>query len=151
MKVLSALFFVSILVGAAQAQQLEAGQWRVMTTQLGEGPVAAPPQIKMRCLTPAEVADPAKTFTPEVSTVNATCERTEYVLEGNFLKWRLQCRGQIDMDVAGQFIFESPTRYSAMIATKATVMERVVQSTLSTIDGQRVGECANKPEEKPRE
>ena len=142
MKFLFAALCVLIAAGAAQAQQLEAGQWRVMTTQLGEGPVAAPPQIRMRCLTPAEVADPAKTFSPEVSTVNAVCERTEYSLEQNFLKWRLQCRGQIDMDVAGQFIFESPTRYTAMVATKATVMERIVQSTLSTIDGQRVGDCA---------
>lgn len=141
MKSLFAAMCVLVAAGAAQAQQLEAGQWRVMTTQLGEGPVAAPPQIRMRCLTPAEVADPAKTFSPEVSTVNAICERTEYSLDQNFLKWRLQCRGQIDMDVAGQFIFESPTRYTAMVATKATVMERIVQSTLSTIDGQRVGDC----------
>ena len=146
MKALLAIVIVLSAAGAAQAQQLEAGQWRVMTTQLRQGPVSEPPQIKMRCLTPAEVADPAKTFSPEVSTVNATCERTEYSLEQNFLKWRLQCRGQIDMDVAGQFIFESPTRYTAMVATKATVMERVVQSTLSTIDGQRVGDCAEKPE-----
>jgi len=141
MKSLFAASCVVVAAGAAQAQQLEAGQWRVMTTQLNEGPASSPPQIKMRCMTPAEVADPAKTFTPEVSTVNATCERTEYALEGNYLKWRLQCRGQIDMDVAGQFIFESPTRYTAMVATKATVMDRVVQTTISTIDGQRIGEC----------
>ncbi len=141
MKSLVAALCVLLAAGAAQAQQLEAGQWRVMTTQLGEGPVAPPLQIRMRCLTPAEVADPAKTFSPEVSTVNAVCERTEYSLDQNFLKWRLQCRGQIDMDVAGQFIFESSTRYTAMVATKATVMERIVQSTLSTIDGQRVGDC----------
>jgi hypothetical protein len=146
MKSLFAAMCVLVAAGAAQAQQLEAGRWRVMTTQLGEGPVAAPPQIRMRCLTPAEVADPAKTFSPEVSTVNAICERTEYSLDQNFLKWRLQCRGQVDMDVAGQFIFESPTRYTAMVATKATVMERIVQSTLSTIDGQRVGDCAKEGE-----
>ena len=142
MKALLAVVFVFAAAGAAQAQQLEAGRWRVMTTQLGEGPVAAPPEIRMRCLTPAEVADPAKTFSPEVSTVNAICERTEYSLDQNFLKWRLQCRGQVDMDVAGQFIFESSTRYTAMVATKATVMERIVHSTLSTIDGERVGDCA---------
>ncbi len=141
MKSLVAALCVLLVAGAAKGQQLEAGQWRIMTTQLGQGPVSEPPQVKMRCLTPAEVADPAKTFTPEASTVNATCERTEYVLEGNYLKWRLQCRGQIDMDLAGQFIFDSPTHYTAMIATKATVMDRVVQSTMSTIDGQRVGEC----------
>lgn len=141
MKSLFAAVCVLVAAGSAQAQQLEAGRWRVMTTQLGQGPVSEPPQIKMRCLTPAEVADPAKTFSPEVSTVNAICERTEYSLEQNFLKWRLQCRGQVDMDVAGQFIFESPTHYTAMVATKATAMERIVHSTLSTIDGQRVGDC----------
>ena len=145
MKALLAIVIVLAAAGAAQAQQLEAGQWRVMTTQLSKGPVSEPPQIKMRCLTPAEVADPAKTFSPEVSMVNATCERTEYSLDENFLKWRLQCRGQIDMDVAGQFIFESPTRYTAMVATKATAMERIVHTTLSTIDGERVGDCAEKP------
>ena len=50
------------------------------------------------------------------------------------------------MDVAGQFIFESPTRYTAMVATKATAMERIVHTTLSTIDGERVGDCVEKPE-----
>lgn len=128
-------------VSAAQAQQLEAGYWRVMTTQLAKGPAASPPEIKMRCLTPAEAADPVKTFSPAVSTVNSMCEPTEHSLENNYLKWRLQCRGQIDMDVAGQFIFESPTRYTAMVMTKATIGHGVVHTSMSTIDGERVGAC----------
>ena len=140
-KVLFAGMCALFAAGAAQAQQLEAGHWRVMTTQLGQGPVASPPEIKMRCLTPAEAADPVKTFSPEVSTVNSMCEPTEHSLDQNYLKWRLQCRGQIDMDVAGQFIFESPTRYTAMVMTKATVGNGVAHTTMSTIDGERVGAC----------
>lgn len=124
---------------SALAQTLEAGRWRVMTTTLS-GPLA-PPQVATRCLTPEDVADLGKTFVPQVKTENSECKRTEFNLESTGLTWRLQCKGQLDMDVAGQFIFDSPTRYSAMVTTKASMLDQIVQQSMVSISAERIGEC----------
>jgi hypothetical protein len=128
-----------IAAQSAKAQSLEPGRWRVLTTTLS-GPLA-PPMVATRCLTPDDVADLGKTFGAQASTVNSECERTEFKLEPQGLTWRLQCKGQVDMDVAGQFIFESTTRYSAFIVTKATMLDRIVQETMVSIAAERIGEC----------
>ena len=124
---------------AATAQSLEPGRWRILTTTLSGS--LAPPMVATRCLTPDDVADLGKTFGPQASTVNAQCERTVFKLESQELTWRLQCKGQVDMDVAGQFIFESSTRYSAFVVTKATMLDRIVQETMVSISAERIGEC----------
>jgi hypothetical protein len=128
-----------IAASSTFAQTLEPGRWRIMTTTVS-GP-AAPPQVATRCLTPEEVADLGKTFGPQVATENSECKRAEFKLEPSGLTWRLQCRGQLDMDVAGQFIFDSPTRYSAFIATRATMLDRIVHDTSVSISAERIGEC----------
>lgn len=136
---LIALLAVVALVPSASAQNLEAGRWRVLTTTLS-GPLA-PPQVATRCLTPEDVADLGKTFAPQVKTENSECTRTEFKLEPTGLTWRLQCKGQLDMDVAGQFIFDSPTRYSAMVTTKASMLDQIVQQSMVSISAERIGEC----------
>jgi hypothetical protein len=123
----------------ASAQSLEPGRWRVLTTTLS-GPLL-PPQVASRCLTSEDVADPGKTFGPQVTTENSECERKEFRLEPSGLTWRLQCRGQLDMDVMGQFIFDSPTRYSALIKTRATMLDRIVHDTMVSISAERIGDC----------
>ena len=133
------LFALTCIPLTAGAVELQPGQWRVVTTPLS-GP-AMPPGVTMRCLKPEEVKDPGKTFAPQVSTVNSECERTRFDLDETSLTWRLQCKGQLDMDVAGQFVFESPTKYSAIIATKAAMLERIVQESVVTITAERVGDC----------
>ena len=124
-------------IDVARAEPPEPG-WRVITTTLSGPP--SPPQVAMRCLTPEEVGDLGKTFGPQVSTVKSECER-EFEFEPSSLKWRLQCRGQINIDVAGQFVFESATRYSAMVVTRATMIDLVVQNSMVSIDAERVGAC----------
>jgi hypothetical protein len=126
-------------LNAAHAESPEPGRWRVITTTLSGPP--SPPQVAMRCLTPEQVGDLEKTFGPQVSTVNSDCERTEFSREPSGMKWRLQCRGQINIDVAGQFVFESATRYSAMVVTRATMIDLVVQNSMVSIDAERVGAC----------
>jgi hypothetical protein len=141
MKVALIVVALLLLVAAwpASAENLEPGRWRVITTTLSGPP--SPPQVASRCLTPEETADPGKTFGPQFSTVNSLCERTEFKLDPSGLTWRLQCKGQVDMDVAGQFIFESATRYSAMLVTRAMVLDRIVQNTMVSIVAERVGAC----------
>ncbi len=111
----------------------------MLTTTLS-GPLT-PPQVATRCLTPEDVADLGKIFVPQVKTENSECKRTEFKLDATGLTWRLECKGQLDMDVAGQFIFDSPTRYSALITTKATMLDKIVQQNMISISAERIGEC----------
>ena len=128
-----------LLASPAAADGLQAGQWKVTSMPEING-APAPPNERMRCMTPAEVADLGKTFSPEASTVNAACERAEHELTATSLKWRLTCTGQVNMDVAGAFAFETPQRYSAEVRTQMTMAGQTMQSRVK-ITGERVGEC----------
>jgi len=124
----------------AGADGLRAGQWQ--TSQQAEiNGVAGPVQQSTRCLTPEAVADLDKTFSPVSRTTNSTCERVEHELTPQRLKWRLQCSGQIDMDVAGEFTFDSPEHYAAVITARSFMLGRLMQNVRTSIEGQRVGEC----------
>ncbi|MEA2944784.1 MAG: hypothetical protein QOI40_114, partial [Alphaproteobacteria bacterium] len=74
-------------------------------------------------------------------TVNSTCERTEYEASGRTLKWRLQCKGQIDMDVSGDFNFDSPVHYTATILTKGWMAGSLMSDVKTELTGERVSEC----------
>jgi len=136
---LAASFCTLALALPAHADGLEAGYWKVTSSPEING-APAPVNERMRCLTPAEVSDLGKTFSPETNTVGASCERAEHELTATSLKWRLKCTGQVDMDVAGAFAFETPQRYSAEVRTQMTMAGQKMQSRVK-IEGERVGEC----------
>jgi hypothetical protein len=127
------------LACAANAEGLQPGYWKVTSTPEVNG-APAPPQEKLRCMTPAETSDLDKTFSPEARTINSACERVEHELTATSLKWRLKCTGQMMMDVAGAFSFESPQRYVAEVRTQMSMPGQTVASRVK-IEGQRVGEC----------
>ena len=119
---------------------IEPGQWKVTATTVMNG-AATPPQAKARCLTPEQTGDVAKTFGPVSGTVNSTCEMVEHELTPQRLKWHLQCTGQLDMDLEGEFLFDAPEHYSATVTTASSMLGRQLQAGRMTIEGQRVGEC----------
>ena len=127
------------LASPAGAEGLQPGYWRVTSTPEING-APTPPQEKMRCMTPAETSDLDKTFSPEARTINSACERVEHELTANSLKWRLQCKGQISMDVAGAFRFETPQRYVAEVRTMMSMPGQTVASRVAIV-GERVGDC----------
>jgi len=135
--------FAAVTVAAfalpAHGETLQPGYWKVVSTPEVNGQPAQP-QEKMRCMTPAETADLDKTFSPEARTINSACERVEHELTATTLKWRLQCSGQMQMDVAGAFKFETPQRYVAEVATKMSMPGQSVSSRVAIV-GERVGDC----------
>jgi hypothetical protein len=134
-------FGVAALVAAdASADGLDAGLWRVTNKAEINGAVV-PPTQNMRCLTRDDVADLDKTFSAVSRTTNSTCERVEHEFTPQHLKWRLQCTGQLDMDVAGEFRFEARDHYTGTVLAQASMLGRVVQSVRTDIDAQWVGEC----------
>lgn len=133
-----ALAFMA-LASPATAEGLQPGYWKVTSTPEING-APTPPQEKMRCMTPAETADLDKTFSPEARTINSACERVEHEVTPVSLKWRLKCTGQMSMDVAGAFRFETPQRYSAEVRTQMSMPGQTVNSGVKIV-GERVGEC----------
>jgi hypothetical protein len=127
-------------VAAAAENLIEPGQWKITTNTLMNGS-AMPPQVKARCLTPEQAGDVGKTFGAAIDTVNSTCERTEYEASGRTLKWRLQCKGQLDMDVSGDFNFDSPVHYTATISTKGWMAGSLMSDVKTELTGERVSEC----------
>ena len=127
------------LASPALADGLQAGQWKIISSPEINGQ-PAPANERLRCMTPAEVADLGKTFSPEANTAGATCERAEHELTATSLKWRLTCTGQVSMEVAGAFAFETPQRYTAEVRSQMTMAGQTMQSRVK-ITGERVGEC----------
>ncbi len=124
----------------ALADGIQPGLWRVINKPEINGSVG-PTTQNMRCLTAADVADLDKTFSPVSRTVNSTCERVEHEFTPQRLKWRLQCTGQIDMDVAGEFIFDASDHYTGLVAARSSMAGRLMQEVRTQIEGQWTGEC----------
>jgi Protein of unknown function (DUF3617) len=129
-----------VLAMPAHADGLEAGLWRSLQTPTLNG-ITSPPRESTRCLRAADVNDLGRTFSPVVGTTNSSCERVEHELTPQRLRWRLQCRGQLDMDVAGEFIFERPDRYTATIVAISSMLGKTMQEVQTRIEAERVGEC----------
>lgn len=125
---------------AAQADGLQAGLWSVRQSPVIND-MAGPIQQNLRCLTAEAVADLDKTFSPVSRTVNSACERIEHESTPQKLKWRMQCTGQLDMDVSGEFVFETPQRYTATLTTEAKMAGQFMQKSRVTIEAEWIGEC----------
>src|SRR5262245_12067411 len=127
------LAMVSAFAGPpARADGLQAGLWRVLNKP-GINGVVGPEQQKMRCLTPEAVADLDKTFSPVARNANASCELVEHEMTPQRLKWHLQCTGQLNTDVTGEFVFDAPEHYSATVSTSASMAGQQVQASQVTI------------------
>ena len=136
------LCWLPALAVAARADTLaiQPGQWKVTTNIVMNG-ATAPPQTKLRCLTPEQAGDVAKTFGPVSGTVNSTCEPAEPETTGTSLKWHLQCKGQLDLDVLGDFNFDSADHYTATVISKGVMAGKLISDVKTELEGERIGEC----------
>ena len=101
----------------------------------------SPPQAKSRCITTEQAGNIAGTFGPVSGTINSTCEAPAVETAGSTLKWRLQCRGQLDIDVTGNFSFDSLRHYTATITSKGRMAGALVSDVKTDIEGEYVGAC----------
>ena len=83
----------------------------------------------------------ATTFSMVPATVNSDCAPIERSLNGGRLSWRLVCKGQINMELTGEFIFDSPHHYSGTVRTKASMAGMPMVDSQNTLEGQWVSEC----------
>jgi hypothetical protein len=129
------------LTAAAAADNLiEAGEWKVTSSAVING-ANQPAQSKSRCVTPEQAENVAATFGPVSGTVNSDCETPAVETAGKVLKWRLQCRGQLDIDAAGEFTFDNPHHYTAVITSKGKMAGQLISDVKTDIEAERVGDC----------
>jgi uncharacterized protein DUF3617 len=119
----------------------QAGLWKVVT-QPEINAMAAPAEVKTRCLKPEDVQDLEKTFAPAYRVQGSTCDRMDLQWSGQKLSWRIQCTGALSMEVAGSYEFDSPQHYTGVVTLLGSMGGREMRSR-TTLEGQRIGECPN--------
>lgn len=132
---------VLALMGAsAAADGIEAGLWKVITV-VETGGLKGPPRETSKCLTAEQVADLPSTFSPVANTINSTCAPIERKFDGTKLTWHLVCKGQLDMELDGEFDFDSPHHYIGSVASTAEMAGQTMPGSKNTVEGQWVSAC----------
>jgi hypothetical protein len=126
--------------GLAVADGIAPGEWKLTETMVMNGNKTAP-QTRTRCLSVEQAGDTATTFSPEYRTVNSGCERVEFKSTATALRWRMMCTGQMDMDISGDFAFDTTKHYTATIISKGGMGGREFVNTTVSIEGEHVGDC----------
>src|SRR5580704_13537431 len=126
--------------GVALGDGIEPGLWRVIT-RTETGGVIGPPHESSKCLTPEQTGDLATTFSPVAGTINSVCAPIERNLSGGKLTWRLVCKGQLDMELTGEFSFDDPHHYTGVVHTKAEMAGMLMVDSRNTLEGQWASEC----------
>lgn len=124
----------------ASADGIEAGLWKIGTVIETAGR-AGPPRETSKCLTADQVADLPATFSPVASTINSTCEPMARKFDGKKLTWHLVCKGQLDMELDGEFSFDSPHHYSGTVQSKAEMGGQAMPGSKTTVEGTWVSAC----------
>lgn len=125
---------------AAFADGIEPGLWKIISRVESNG-VISPPRESMKCLTPDQTQDIATTFSPVSRTINSECAPIERNFVDGKLTWKLICKGQLDMELAGDFTFDSRRHYSAAVRSRATMAGAPPVESVNTLDAEWVSEC----------
>jgi hypothetical protein len=133
-------WLVPLAASRAADTLIEPGEWKVTSTTVLNGAVQ-PTQAKSRCITAEQAQDVAKTFGPVSATINSTCADPDIQTSGRTLTWRLQCRGQLDADVAGHFEFDSPQHYTATVTSQGRMAGALISDVKTGLEGERLGDC----------
>ena len=138
-RIATAAAFV-LAASMALADGIDPGLWKIITrTQTGG--VIGLPHESSKCLTAEQTEDLATTFSPVAGTVNSVCAPIERHLDGQRLSWRLVCKGQLDMELTGEFNFDSPHHYSGTVRTKAVMAGIPMVDSQNTLEAEWISEC----------
>ncbi|MGC1776888.1 MAG: DUF3617 family protein [Xanthobacteraceae bacterium] len=129
-----------LFVSSAFADGIDPGLWTIID-RIENGGVISPPHISSKCLTSDQTGDLATTFSPVATTVNSDCAPIERSLKGPLLTWHLVCKGQLNMDLSGEFNFDSPHHYTGTVHTKAEMPGMPPVDTQNTVEGHWVSAC----------
>jgi hypothetical protein len=131
---------LALSASVAFADGIEAGLWKI-TTVIETNGMTGPPRETSKCLTAEQVADLPATFSPIASTINSTCEPMQHSFDGKKLNWHLICKGQLDMELTGEFNFDSPHHYTGSVQSTASMGGQTMPGSKNTVEGRWVSAC----------
>ena len=143
MPILCRVAVAAVLVAHAStafADGIEPGLWKIFSRIETNG-VIGPQQESTKCLTPEQTGDLAVTFSPAPRTINSECVAIERTLDGDRLKWKLVCKGQLDMELTGDYKFRDGRQYAGIVRTRTAMGGRPMSDTVTTLYAERVSDC----------
>jgi len=136
----TAAVVAAVAGSTAFADGIEAGLWKI-TTIVDSGGMASPPHQSSKCLTAEQVGNLPATFSPVATTINSECDPMERTFDGKELKWHLVCKGQLDMELIGEFNFDTPHHYTGSVQTKASMAGQPMPQSKNSVEGEWVSAC----------
>lgn len=133
---LVALTLAVVSTASAEGIQIQSGQWKVTTTI--ENSMMPQPQVKTstECVK-QESWDPTK----EMMKDNSGCKVTDQKVEGNTLRWKLECPNKMGkMTGSGEFTVDGDSATGSM--DMSMTLQGQPMTFKSTWKGTRVGECS---------
>src|ERR1700692_1464914 len=132
---------LAFAASVAFADGIDPGLWKI-TSRTETGGVIGPAHESSKCLSAEEAPHLATTFPPTSRTMNSVWPPIERTLTGPRLNWRLVCKGQLDMELTGDFNFDSPHHYTATVRTKAAIAGMQMVDSQETLEAQWLSECS---------
>jgi hypothetical protein len=139
-RIAALLAVVTALASPAGAEGIEPGLWKIVS-RTASGGVLGPPTESARCLTAEQARDVTTTFSPTARTINSACAPIERGFTGQKLNWRLSCKGELDMEITGEFNFDGRRHYTATTTTRAAMRGVVMIDSRDTLEATWVSEC----------
>lgn len=130
----------ALTASSVRADGIDPGLWQV-NSRTQTGGVIGPPHQSSKCLTAQDVSDLVNTFSPLSRTVNSTCAPIERSLTGSRLTWRVSCKGQLDMELTGEFNFDSPRHYTGTVQSKAAMAGMPMVDSQENIEARWLSAC----------
>jgi len=129
-----------VCTSAAFADGIEPGLWKIISRIESNGAVS-PSRESAKCFTAEQARDLVATFSPAPRMINSECAPLESSLDGDRLKWKLTCKGQLDMEVTGDYKFRDQHQYAGIVRTMTAMAGQPMSDTVTTLYAERVSDC----------
>ena len=129
-----------VWASTAFADGIEPGLWKIISRIETNG-MMSPSRESSKCFTADQARDLVATFSPAPRMINSECAPLESSLDGDRLKWKLTCKGQLDMEVTGDYKFRDQHQYAGIVRTTTAMAGNPMSDTVTTLFAERVSDC----------
>ncbi len=131
---------IALWATQASADGIQPGLWKIITRMEANG-ATSPSRESAKCFTAEQARDLVATFSPAPTTINSECGKLESSLEDDRLKWKLVCKGQLNMEITGDYTFREGHEYAGIVRTRTEMGGMPMSDTVTTLYAERVSDC----------
>lgn len=137
---LAATVVAAPLSVAAAGNPITPGEWEVSTQiEMTGMSYKVPPHTMRQCFTASELANRGGVPKPQ-SHGNTTYKMNDLRKSANGVDWTMSCTGDADMQIEGNIVYDSATRYHGTIQMKMNARGHASEMKQS-LQARRVGDC----------